>query len=87
MKKYLNKLHYRSWHRGTKEADLFLGNFFDTYQDEIKKINLMHYENFLNAINDSEIMEIIKGQYRWPDNISKEIIVLLEEYIKSENFR
>ena len=37
MKKYLNKLEYRSWHRGTKEADLFLGKFFDKYKGKIKK--------------------------------------------------
>ena len=42
MKKYLNKLHYRSWHRGTKEADLFLGNFFDHNQD--KDANIMEYQ-------------------------------------------
>ena len=47
MKKYLNKLEYRSWHRGTKEADLFLGKFFDKYKGKIKKENLSHYENFL----------------------------------------
>ena len=87
MKKYLNKLHYRSWHRGTKEADLFLGNFFDSYQDKISKLNLEHYETFLNAVNDGEIMHIIKGKYNWPDNISFEIIYLLEDYIKSEGFR
>ena len=87
MKKYLNKLHYRSWHRGTKEADLFLGNFFDNNQDKIIKINPVHYETFLNAINDGEIMHIIKGKYTWPENISIEIINLLEDYIKSAGFR
>ena len=37
MEKYLNKLHYRSWHRGTKEADLFLGNFFNKYCSKLDK--------------------------------------------------
>lgn len=27
----LRRLHYRAWHRGTKEADLLIGGFFDTY--------------------------------------------------------
>ena len=87
MKKYLNKLEYRSWHRGTKEADLFLGKFFDKYKEEISKENLSHYERFLDAVNDDEIMLIIKDKYEWPKNISKEIIDLLEDYIKSEGFR
>ena len=40
MKKYLNKLHYRSWHRGTKESDLFLGKFFDKYGESLNQKKL-----------------------------------------------
>ena len=87
MKKYLNKLEYRSWHRGTKEADLFLGKFFDKYKEEIEKENLSDYENFLDAVNDDKIMLIIRDKYDWPANISRKIIDLLEDYIKSEGFR
>ena len=87
MKKYLNKLEYRSWHRGTKEADLFLGKFFDKYKEEIRKKNLIDYESFLDAVNDDKIMLIIKNKYEWPKNISRDIINLLEDYIKSEGFR
>ncbi len=27
----LKRLHFRAWHRGTKEADLLIGGFLDTY--------------------------------------------------------
>jgi antitoxin CptB len=27
----LRRLHFRAWHRGTKEADLMIGGFFDSY--------------------------------------------------------
>jgi len=27
----LKRLRFRAWHRGTKEADLLIGGFFDTY--------------------------------------------------------
>ena len=87
MKKYLNKLHYRSWHRGTKEADLFLGNFFDKYISHFNIKNLKMYESFLNIINDDEIISMVKGKKKWPNNVSLEIINLLEKYIKSEGFR
>ena len=87
MKKYLNKLHYRSWHRGTKEADLFLGNFFDKYISHFNTKNLKMYESFLNIINDDEIISMVKGKKKWPNNVSLEIINLLEKYIKSEGFR
>ena len=44
-------------------------------------------ESFLDAVNDDKIMLIIKNRYKWPKDISKEIIDLLEDYIKSEGFR
>ncbi|PZU57514.1 MAG: hypothetical protein DI547_12495 [Sphingobium sp.] len=27
----LRRLHFRAWHRGTKEADLMIGGYFDRY--------------------------------------------------------
>lgn len=27
----LRRMHFRAWHRGTKEADLLVGGFFDTH--------------------------------------------------------
>lgn len=27
----MKHLHYRAWHRGTKELDLILGRFYDTH--------------------------------------------------------
>ena len=43
----LNKLKYRSWHRGTKEADILLGVFFDTNYTKMNKQEFLDYENFL----------------------------------------
>ena len=51
------------------------------------KILIKDYESFLDAVNDDKIMLIIKNKYEWPKDISKEIIDLLEDYIKSEGFR
>ena len=28
---HLKRLRFRAWHRGTKEADLLIGGFFDTH--------------------------------------------------------
>lgn len=30
----LKRLKFRAWHRGTKEADLLIGGFFDRYSQE-----------------------------------------------------
>jgi len=51
------KIIYRSMHRGTKEMDLFLGNFVKKYINELKLNELKDLSSIL-AIDD----EII---YKW----------------------
>ena len=87
MKKYKNKLKYRSWHRGTKEADLFLGKFFDRYVSKMEGKDLILYEKFLNLIDDVELLYIVKGKKGWDPIFPDKIVNLVEEFIKSENIR
>jgi antitoxin CptB len=87
MKKYKNKLKYRSWHRGTKEADLFLGKFFDRYVSKMEGKDLVLYEKFLNLIDDNDLLYIVKGEKKWDTVFPAKIVSLLEEFIKSENIR
>ena len=87
MEKYLNKLKYRSWHRGTKEADIFLGTFFNENASKMSLKELKDYERFLFKINDNELIYIIRGEKSWPKNLPKNIIKLIEKHISSENFR
>ncbi|MBF96324.1 MAG: hypothetical protein CFH34_01217 [Alphaproteobacteria bacterium MarineAlpha9_Bin4] len=87
MKKYKNKLRYRSWHRGTKEADLFLGKFFDNYINKMSQEDLIKYEEFLDEFNDNDILLIIQGHKNWSTKLPTRIVKLLQEFIKNENFR
>mgnify|MGYP001171874383 CR=1 FL=1 len=85
MKKYKNKLRYRSWHRGTKEADLLLGNFFDKHSPNMNHQELLLYEEFLNLLDDNDLLYIVKGHKDWPSNFPLKIVKRLKEFIKSEN--
>ena len=85
MEKYLNKLKYRSWHRGTKEADIFLGNFFNYNASKMSFEELKDYEKFLFEINDNELIYIIRKEKTWPEGLPKNIIKLIEKYIASGN--
>ena len=87
MKKYKNKLKYRSWHRGTKEADLFLGSFFDKYSSKMTQQDLALYEKFLNLVDDNELLYIVKGKKKWGSSFPAKIVILIEEFIKSEDIR
>ena len=87
MKKYKNKLKYRSWHRGTKEADLFLGKFFDMHVSKMTEEDLVLYEKFLNLLDDNDLLYIVKGEKDWNPIFPSKIVSLIEEFIKSENIR
>lgn len=51
----LKRLHFRAWHRGTKEADLLIGGFFDTYSQDWDEEQVAWFERLLE-IDDVSIM-------------------------------
>ncbi len=44
----LKKLHYRSWHRGTRENDLLLGRFADAFMGQMSAEELTLFAALLN---------------------------------------
>lgn len=83
----LNKLKYRSWHRGTKEADILLGVFFDTNFTKMNKQEFLDYEDFLNIVDDTEIVLIVQGKKKWPKNYPISIVKLFQKHINRANFK
>ena len=67
----LKRLHFRAWHRGTKEADLMMGGFFDTYGASWTDAEVEWFETLLNE-EDVEIMawaigtEPVPARYQGP---------------------
>jgi antitoxin CptB len=51
----LKRLRYRAWHRGTKEADLLIGGFFDRYGAGWSEAEMDWYEALLEE-QDVDIM-------------------------------
>jgi len=51
----LKRLRFRAWHRGTKEADLLIGGFFDTFSAEWGEDQIAWFE----ALMDEEDVEIM----------------------------
>ena len=43
----LKRLRFRAWHRGTKEADILIGGFFDRHHDGWSDAEIDWYEAFL----------------------------------------
>jgi antitoxin CptB len=48
----LKRLHYRAWHRGTREMDLLLGSFADHVLPSIDKTQLIVLERLIEYPDD-----------------------------------
>lgn len=51
----LRRLHFRAWHRGTKEADLLIGGFLDTHGASWSDAEADWFETLLEE-DDVDIM-------------------------------
>ncbi|WP_184021214.1 succinate dehydrogenase assembly factor 2 [Sphingobium boeckii] len=51
----LKRLRFRAWHRGTKEADLMVGGFFDAYGEGWTDAEMDWFETFIEE-QDVDIM-------------------------------
>jgi len=73
------RLRFRSWHRGTKEADLILGRFADTYLDTFDEEQLDVYEWLLDQ-SDPEIYDWITGRTPVPAVFDHHVTRLLSSF-------
>ena len=55
------RLLFRSWHRGTREADLILGSFAETHLGEFDSVQLDRYEALLE-VPDADLFDWIAGR-------------------------
>jgi len=51
----LKRLRFRAWHRGTKEADLLVGGFFDVHGEGWSDAEIAWFETFIEE-QDVDIM-------------------------------
>lgn len=56
----LKRLRFRSWHRGTKEADLMVGGFFDAHSEKWSDAEIDWFESFIEE-QDVDIMAWAMG--------------------------
>ena len=61
----LKRLRFRAWHRGTKEADLMIGGFFDAHAERWSAADLDWFEGLLEE-QDVDIMAWAIGSMPCP---------------------
>ena len=79
----LRRLHFRAWHRGTKEADLLIGGFFDRYGQQWSEAEMALFEELLEE-QDVDIMAWAIGTAAVPDRYRGEMMSRLHvlDYIR-----
>jgi antitoxin CptB len=70
------RLLYRSWHRGTREADLLLGGFADAHLAGFDKAWLDRYEALLEC-PDADLFDWIAGRAAPPPEHDHDVTSLL----------
>lgn len=73
IEKTRKRLHFRAWHRGTKESDLILGRFADSHLAEMSADDLAVFEEILDRI-DAEVMDWITGREPVPANLRSPVL-------------
>ena len=51
----LSRARFRAWHRGTREADLMIGGFFDRHHESWDEAGLAWFETLLDE-DDVDVM-------------------------------
>ena len=62
----LKRLKFRSWHRGTREADMMIGGFFDAHAQSWSVAECEWFEAFLEE-QDVDIMAWAMGAQPVPE--------------------
>ena len=73
------RLRFRSWHRGSREVDILLGNFCDQYLLEMKKADLEQFEALLEQ-PDLDIWNWAVGRQKIPTNFDHDVMRRLKKY-------
>lgn len=73
------RLKFRSWHRGTREADLLLGTFADAFLDAFSADQLARFDRLLGS-SDPDLYNWMTGREPVPQDHDNDVMVLLKQH-------
>ncbi|WP_342237025.1 FAD assembly factor SdhE [Inquilinus sp. OTU3971] len=76
------RLRFRSWHRGTREADLLLGGFADAVLGRLDADQLARYGALLEN-NDPDLWDWVTERLPVPAESDSDVLRLLIDYARS----
>jgi len=75
----INRLKFRAWRRGFREADLILGPFVDTHVRELTPEQLDRLDHLLDQA-DQDIYEWIIGRAEPPPEFDTDVLRLIQTF-------
>lgn len=73
------RLKFRSWHRGTREADLLLGSFADRHLDGFSAEQLDRFDRLLGS-SDPDLYNWMTGREPVPNDHDHDVMGLLKAH-------
>lgn len=74
----LARARFRAWHRGTREADLLIGGFFDRYHESWGEAELAWFEALLEE-DETDVMAWAMGARPAPARYAGPMLAALEK--------
>jgi antitoxin CptB len=80
----LKRLRFRAWHRGTREADLVVGGYFDRHHRDWSEADIDWFERLLEE-QDVDILAWAFGTSPPPERFDGDMMLRLKQlnYIKN----
>lgn len=81
--KIRQKIRYKCWHRGTKEMDILLGNFYDKYNNDMSILEHNEFEENVVSMSDDDLYDIFINKKNWPPEVKNGLLKKLKKYTKN----
>jgi len=75
---HLKRLRFRAWHRGTREADLLVGSYFDRFHDQWDDEEMAWFEALLEE-QDVDILAWAIGTAPPPERFAGDMMSKLRQ--------
>ena len=80
------RLLYRSWHRGTKELDLFIGSFADAHLAGLDAGQLDRYEVILDR-DENDIYDWLSRRAPVPPELDNDVMAMILDFTFEQTSR
>ncbi|MBF86772.1 MAG: hypothetical protein CMJ14_02095 [Pelagibacterales bacterium] len=80
MNKELKQLKFRCWHRGMREMDILMGEFFDLNFKNFTKKEISQLNDYVIPLSDNDLYKCFTNDLPWPKTLSEQLINKLSIY-------